>query len=84
MGESQAQRAMIASRASLMYAWKGEESYALHQILLQELWDKELKRMLQGTADDFSVRKGYLQAVTEIMGLAERSINEHKRQVEAA
>ena len=67
-----------------MHAWKGEESYALHQIMVQELWDKKLAEMLRGTAEEFSERKGYLQALTDVLALAERSIREHQRQVEAA
>lgn len=80
MGEAAGYRAMIAHRAALMHAWKTEETYALHQLMLQELWDSAMNRMVSGSVDEFSELKGYLRAIKDVQTLAERSIIEHKKQ----
>lgn len=84
MGETAAKRALLAHRAAVMHEWKGQDSYTLHQMLLQEMHDLELERLLSGPAAEFEFRRGILTAVKTIRDLADRSIREHQRQVEAA
>ena len=84
MGENAVRRAELASRAAIMKLWQDEDSYALFQLMVKELYGKALHNLRKCDADHHNYYNGYLDAIEEVSDLANRAIREQRNEMEKA
>jgi hypothetical protein len=60
-----------------MHAWKHEESYRVHQAMLQEIFDRYIDNLRKSKPEMCGFYQGYLEAIEDVKGLAETTIRLH-------
>ena len=72
--------ALFAHRAAIMHEWKGEESYTVFMLMLQDLLDKDARDLIDCEGENFrsNIIRGRIRAIREVMKMADRAIHEHQ------